>query len=49
VATNERLEAERARTDELLRAAPPPRIVERLQPGETPIGAGIAVLTTRLT
>src|SRR6185369_5135828 len=46
-ATNERLEAERARTDQLLRAALPPRIVERLQRGETPIAdahAGLVIL-----
>ncbi|HEV8547768.1 MAG TPA: adenylate/guanylate cyclase domain-containing protein, partial [Polyangiaceae bacterium] len=47
VATNERLEAERGRSDQLLRAALPPRIVERLQRGETPIAdahAGLVIL-----
>lgn len=46
-ATNQRLEQERARTEQLLRAALPPRIVERLQRGETPIAdahAGLVIL-----
>jgi class 3 adenylate cyclase len=36
-ATNTRLEQERAKTEQLLRAALPSRIVERLQRGESPI------------
>jgi len=46
-ATNQRLEQARAKTEQLLRAALPPRIVERLQRGESPIAdahAGLVIL-----
>ncbi|HWP08981.1 MAG TPA: adenylate/guanylate cyclase domain-containing protein [Polyangiaceae bacterium] len=47
VTTNARLEQERAKTEQLLRSALPPRIVERLQRGETPIAdahSGLVIL-----